>query len=203
MRRRPQSPTSAPTAIVLAAIVVAGFVLRLVAMQQSLFGDERYTYAIVTQNGLRGVWHEVYTTSITPPFHYALAWASVQLGDPTVLVRLPSLLLGTATIGLVFLLGRRIGGPRTGLVAAGLMAFSPFAIFYGSEARAYATAVFLVALSTWALLRAMDEDGSPVWWGVYSFRPRWPCGPTTRRSSCSSPRRCGRCGPVVTSFARC
>lgn len=138
-------------------------------MGQSLYGDERYTYSIVSANGVAGVWHQVYATSITPPLHYYLAWLSIQFGgDRTVLVRLPSLLLGTATIPLLFVLARRIGGNRVGLLAAGLLALSPFAIFYSTEARAYETVVFLVTLSTVALLKARDGDGRG-WWVVYAL----------------------------------
>ena len=57
-------------------------------------------------------------------------------GDSTVLVRLPSLVLGTAAIPVVFLLGRRVAGTRVGLFAAAILALSPFAIFYSTEARA-------------------------------------------------------------------
>jgi mannosyltransferase len=155
--------------LVVGALTVAAFVLRVVGIRASLFGDERFTHAIVSENGLPGVWHEVYTTSITPPFHYVLAWSSIQFGgDSTVLVRLPSLVLGTAMIPLVFVLARRVGGARTGVVAAAIYAFSPFAIFYSTEARAYETMVFLVTVSTLALLRA-GEGAGRRWWVVYAL----------------------------------
>jgi 4-amino-4-deoxy-L-arabinose transferase-like glycosyltransferase len=152
--------------IALIGITAVGFALRVAGMDQSLYGDERYTYSIVTGHGLGGVWHQVYSTSITPPLHYYLAWLSVQFGgDKTILVRLPSLLLGTATIPLLYVLAKRIGGTAVGLLAAGLLALSPFAIFYSTEARAYETVVFLVTVSTLALLKA--RDGGRAWWVVY------------------------------------
>jgi 4-amino-4-deoxy-L-arabinose transferase-like glycosyltransferase len=153
----------------LGAVTVLGLALRIVGIDQTLYADEYFTHAIVTENGLGGVWDEVYHTSITPPLHYILAWMAVQLaGDDTILVRLPSLILGTAIIPLIFFLGRRVGGVRTGLLAAVLMALSPFAIWYSDEARAYATMMFLVALSTIALLRALD-DGERRWWLIYAL----------------------------------
>jgi mannosyltransferase len=141
--------------------------LRVVGMDQSLFGDEYFTYTIVTGNGLSGVWNQVYEISITPPLHYGLAWLAVQFGgDSIMLVRLPSLVFGTAIVPVVFFLGRRIGGDRVGLLAALLIALSPFAIFYSTEARAYGTLMFLVAVSTFALLRSVDGRGRG-WWVVY------------------------------------
>ena len=155
--------------VALALLTAAGFALRLVGMDSSLFGDERYTYSIVDGHGLGTVWHDVFTTSITPPLHYALAWVSLQWGgDSTVLVRLPSLVLGTAAIPVVFLLGRRVAGTRVGLFAAAILALSPFAIFYSTEARAYATMVFLVGLSTLALLEAVGR-GRTAWWVIYTL----------------------------------
>ena len=34
----------------------------------------------------------------------------MKLGDPTVLIRLPSLVFGTATIPVIYLLGERVAG---------------------------------------------------------------------------------------------
>ncbi len=154
--------------LVLAGITLAGLVLRLAGMDESLYGDERYTHNIVTGNGPGGIWHEVYTTSITPPLHYYLAWISVQLpGDDTILIRLPSLVLGTAAIPLIFLFGRRVGGVPVGLAAAALLALDPFAIFFSTEARAYETQVFLILVATLSLLRATD-GGRRVWWAVWA-----------------------------------
>lgn len=155
--------------VTLAALTTAGLVLRAIDMGQSLYGDERYTYSIVTANGASGVWHQVYTTSITPPLHYYLAWLAIKLGgSATVMVRVPSLVLGTAAILLVFAIGRRVGGSAVGLVAAGLLALSPFAIFYSTEARAYETVVFLIAVGIYALLRAHDGRWTG-WWALYAL----------------------------------
>jgi hypothetical protein len=148
---------------ILPGLIVAGFGLRLAGMWQSLYGDEIFTHDIVTHGG---VLQAVHDTSITPPLHYVLAWLSVQLGDPTWTVRLPSLILGTATIPLLYLLARRTIGE--GYVAAGLYAIGPFALFYGTEGRAYATLVFLVVASTLSLLLALDT-GRKRWWVLYAI----------------------------------
>ena len=93
----------------------AGLRARLSGIDQTLYADEDFTYYIVARNGLRGVWDAVYNTSITPPLHYGLAWLSLKLGgDGTVLVRLPSLLLGTALVPLVYAWARRLGDAPAG-----------------------------------------------------------------------------------------
>jgi mannosyltransferase len=160
--------TAAPTLMLgLGALTALAFALRVVGMDQSLYNDELLTHAIVTENSLWGVFRDVYETSVTPPLHYVLAWFAVQLpGDSTVLVRLPSLIFGTANVPLIFFLGRRIGGDRVGILASVLLALSPFAIYFSNEARTYEVMVFLVSLSTLALLQALDSGGGR-WWVVY------------------------------------
>ncbi len=46
------------------------------------------------------------------------------------------------------------------------MALSPFAIFYSTEARAYETMMFFVAVSSLALLSALERERT-LWWAVY------------------------------------
>lgn len=152
--------------LLVAALTVAAFVLRVLGIDQSLFGDEVFTYDIVTRHGLGGVLDEVHRTSITPPLHYVLAWASVQLGDPTETIRLPSLIAGTATVPAIWLLGRATVGEWAGVVGAALAAFSPFAVYYGQEARTYALLVLLVTLSTLGLVRALQTDRRR-WWALF------------------------------------
>jgi 4-amino-4-deoxy-L-arabinose transferase-like glycosyltransferase len=156
-----------PYAWIVALVTAVAFVLRLTGMHQVLFGDELFTYPIVTRASLWDALSAVHHTSVTPPFHYVLAWLAVQLGDPLVTIRLPSLILGTATVPVVYLLGARAAGRPAGLLAAALVAISPFAIFYGTEGRAYATLTFLAAVSTLALLRALD-DGRGRWWALFA-----------------------------------
>jgi hypothetical protein len=55
-----------------------------------------------------------------------------------------------------YLLARRLFTPRVGLIAALLMAFSPFAVYYSQEARMYVMLAFEAAISTWALTSILD-----------------------------------------------
>jgi Dolichyl-phosphate-mannose-protein mannosyltransferase len=103
----------------------------------------------------------------TPPLHFVLAWLAVKVGDPTATVHLPSILLGTATVPLAYLLGLRTVGRAGALVGALLLALSPFATFYSIEARAYSTLMFLAVLSVLVLLKATG-DGRARWWVAYA-----------------------------------
>lgn len=153
----------------LAALLTLGaFALRASQLHQSLFGDEVLAYREVAGQTLGHTLRTVGTgVESSPPLFFVLAWLSAKLGDPTVWIRLPSLLLGSATIPVVYLLGRETIGRTGALIAAAIIAASPFATYYGIEARPYATMTFFVALSTLALLRAI-RTGSRGYWALYA-----------------------------------
>jgi mannosyltransferase len=149
----------------LAAFTLVALALRAAGAGQSLFGDELFLYDIVRREDLWSVLERVHDTESTPPLHFVLAWAAAKVGEPTVSVRLPSLILGTATVPIVYALGVRTVGVRAALAAGAITALSPFAIFYSIEARAYATLGFLSALSTLSLLVALERRRPLAWLG--------------------------------------
>jgi uncharacterized membrane protein len=148
----------------LAALIVFTLALRFSQIHQSLFGDEVFTYQDILGKSFRAVLTNVNTgAENSPPLFFLLAYASAKLGDPTVWIRLPSILLGTATLVFVYLIGQETIGRRAGLLAGALIALSPFSFYYGIEARPYATMAFFVSVSTWTLLRALDTDRRSYW----------------------------------------
>jgi len=149
---------------VCAVLLVAGITFRVLGTGQSLFGDELFTYDIASRHSIFDVLHALrHSAESTPPLHYVLAWGSTHVGDPTISVRLPSLLAGAATIVVVFLLARRIAGMTCAVVATGGVALSPFAISYSIETRAYSLAAFFVACSTLVLVYTVVENRRRMW----------------------------------------
>ncbi|MEO8689872.1 MAG: glycosyltransferase family 39 protein [Solirubrobacteraceae bacterium] len=166
--RRADIATSELVAVGLTA--VAALALRVAGMGQSLFGDELFTYADLAGRGVGGVVRHVAGGGVedNPPLFYVLAELSSRLGAPEVWLRLPSVVLGTLTVPVLWLAGRLVAGPRAGLSAAALWVLSPFVLFYGTEGRAYATLAFFAALSTLALLLAL-RTGRRRWWALYAL----------------------------------
>ncbi len=153
-------------ALAVAVLTLVGLAVRMRGIHESLFADEIYSYRIVANYGLLHIVGQVHDTAITPPLHYLLARVAVEFGDARTWIRVPSIILGAATVPLTYLLGVRTLNRRAGLFAAAVAAISPFAVFYGTEARAYATLMFLVVLSTLALLIALDS-GRRRWLVLY------------------------------------
>ena len=152
--------------LAVACLTLAALALRLAGMRESLFGDELFTYELVTGHGLSDAVGRLADTEVTPPLYTVLAWVTAKIGDPTLWIRLPSLAFGTLTIPLTYVLGARTVGRPAALVGAAVLTIAPFAIFYSTEARAYATLAFLVLVSTLALLRAL-ETGEARWWAAF------------------------------------
>ena len=156
-----------PTVLVVAALTVIAFALRFSQIHQSLFGDEVWTYQDIHGRSFGAVLTTVHTGGEnSPPLFFLFAYATAKLGDPTVWIRLPSIVLSTATIPVVYLIGRQTVGRAAGMVAGAVIALSPFSFFYGVEARPYASMAFCVAVSTLALLRAVSTRRAR-WWAAY------------------------------------
>ena len=155
--------------LLLLVLTLIGLALRLVAWGHSLIGDELSTLWIVSSFDFSGVVSEVSSDAeISPPLYFVLAWLSTQLGSAHELVRLPALIAGTAAIPLSYLLGLRLSGRTAGLVAAAVMALSPFMITFSATGRAYSLMVAMLICSTLAMLAAM-KSGRAGWWILFSL----------------------------------
>lgn len=171
------------TAVTLAALVLGAFALRLTGLDaQGTWYDEAMSlrYATAPWMAIPGL----AAADVHPPLHFLVlkAWVDATgLGDWT--VRIPGVLLGTLAVPLVAQLGRqltaRLGGASpqfsatVGLVAAGLLAISPLAVWYSQEARMYQQSLVLGLLAALGLVRALvaARDGGRAWpwWAVFAF----------------------------------
>lgn len=73
-------------------------------------------------------------------------------------------LVGALTVGLVGLIGRRVGGPAVGLVAAGVAAIHPSLWSTDTSPLAEPLAAFLGALLVLVALAAYDQPDRARWW---------------------------------------
>lgn len=152
-----------------AAITLLALAVRLAGLDESVFGDELFTYEIATRPGFGDMLDGVSgPLEISPPLYFVFAWLAAKVGDPAVWIRVPALVAGVASVPAVYALGIRTVGRTAALLGAALLALSPFAVFYSAEARAYSLATLLVILSALALLAALDRGG---WmrWGLFAL----------------------------------
>ncbi len=112
MRRPP------PLKPALVAVLLGGAALRLIAAALiPPLHDETYYWLWARHLALGYGDH--------PPMVAYLVYLATRLGDAPLFIRLPALLLGTATSYILFLLTRDVFGERPGLIAAGLSQVVP------------------------------------------------------------------------------
>ena len=108
-----------------------------------------------------------------PPLYYFLLHLWMRaFGTSASAVRALGGVLAVATLPFMWLAGRRAAGPadagRAGPVAVLLLASSPFAIRYATEARMYSLVVLLTVLGYLALARIL-EQARPRLWDALAF----------------------------------
>lgn len=155
-----RSPSTALTryAPVAAALLVAlGLYLRVRGLGEYWVNpDEGIYYSTLTQPSFATFWSEVLANA-HPPGYYLLLRAFGFLTWDFVWLRATSALFGGATVWLLWLVGRELGGRGvagavTGLLAAALVAFNGEAIDLSQLIRPYALLLALLSAALYALL---------------------------------------------------
>ena len=125
--------------------------------------DELATWSAATR-GIPGLLRLAGTIdAATGPYYLLMhAWLTVA-GDTVAALRLPSALAMTAAAGLTAVLGQRLWNTRVGVLSGLLFAVLPATARYGQEARPYALATALAALSTLLLVDALRRPGRGRW----------------------------------------
>ena len=161
MRGRVRSMASMRLAL---ALAVVGLIACALATPIATRGEARE--ALVVRDVLRhGHWiiaHRDGTIASKPPlFHWLAAGAASIAGLHDAVIRLPSLLAAAGLLGLTALLGRRMGGPAVGGLAAGVVATNPY--FWASALEARVDMLF-AALITAALAAffVWHRDANPM-----------------------------------------
>jgi mannosyltransferase len=147
----------------LAALVVAAVAIRLYHLgHQSFWLDESYTVDLV-QRPFGDMLSGVADLESTPPLYYALAWVWQKVfGHGEFGLRSLSALFGVLTVPVAWAAAREWfprAAAHVGLIAAALVAFNPFFVWYSQEARSYSLLVLMAALTLLFLARRQP----PAW----------------------------------------
>lgn len=155
-------------ASLLGTIAVA-FALRVLLLDyQELRGDEAFGY-FFSLRPLTGIVSATLALQEPHPVasyfiqHGWLAWA----GHSEFALRFLSVCGGVLAVPLLYRLGRRLDlSMGSSLLAAGLLAISPYAIWHSQDARMYSISLALTIASTWLALEALARRRWPAW-GAY------------------------------------
>ena len=151
----------------LALLTLAAFWLRLYGIDfQSLWRDETDALQFARKD-LLGHLDTFRTQGENGALYFALLGLWVRVAGATELaLRLPSAVLGVLTVPLAAILGRRLLGPGAGIVAAALLAFSPYHVWYSQEAKMYTALAADTTAALLALLWALEKG---QWWRWFLY----------------------------------
>jgi hypothetical protein len=146
--------------ISVAAVVGVGVALRFLT-KSDLWLDEALSVNIA-QLPIKEIPDALRQDGAPPLFYFLLHFWIKIFGLSDEAVRSFSGLLAVAALPLAYLAGNRLGGQRNqgrslGLAALVVLASSPFAIRYATEARMYSLIIFLVFWAYLALRRALES----------------------------------------------
>ena len=159
-------------AAALGVILVVAALLRLPMLGQipnGFFLDEASrgydAYALLQtgtdQYGVRWPLFAEGLDDYTPVLYTLLVIPSVAaLGLTEMAVRLPAALVGLATVGTTYLLGRTLLGPLAGLVAAALIAISPWHILPSRTGAEWVLLPLFTTVGVWLLVRGRTHGPS-------------------------------------------
>lgn len=150
--------------LIVLGIVLLSFALRVYRLDyQSLRGDEGATYLYIIRS-LGELLNLLGISDPHPPVYYISmqAWM-ILAGDTEFALRFPSVVTGVLLVASTAALGRIMLDVRLGLLAALLIAISPYHVFYAQDARSYPLVTLLGLLSTLILWWALRERRWRYW----------------------------------------
>jgi mannosyltransferase len=131
---------------------------------KGLWHDEAFSDAIARLD-FPTMWRAITHGEAFNGLYYLVLHVWVRGGHSEVWLRIPSVVFGLLAAYALFVLNRRLFGLTTALIAAVLLALNSFFIQYEQEARPYSLALFLVVLSTYLFVVALDQPSIWRWLG--------------------------------------
>ena len=151
------------TSFILPAIIAVASILRLwqLGIIPGTFGDE-IVYFLTAKKMFFGhfplMLHSAHGTFIA----FLMALSSYFFGLNTFAGRLPLALMGIATVGIFYFLGKGLFNRKIGLLAALLVAVSPWHVGYSRIAWISVSTLFFSSLSMLLILRGIDRKSAMI-----------------------------------------
>ncbi len=149
------------------AVIVFGFLLRVISLNQSFWLDEATSGLVVRNFNLVEIITKFSPGDFHPPLYYLLlkVWSYI-FGTNEIALRFPSIIFGLLTVYLVYRIALLITVHRsqfTAIIAALLLATSGLHIYYSQEARMYALTAFLVTFALFFFIKIVKNDRLGDW----------------------------------------
>lgn len=140
-------------------VLILGSILRLISLNQSLWLDEGINVMAARSYSFLGMVTQYAIADFHPPGWFMILWLWGKIfGYSEVTVRMPSVIFGTLSIYVIYLIGKKLISKKIGLLAALLLAINPLHIYYSQEARMYAFAALAVVVNIYLLINLFKGD---------------------------------------------
>lgn len=141
-------------------LTVLAAVLRLLHLTgEGLTADEGFS-VFLAQTSATNFRHIVWNGEFNMALYYVVLRGWLHLGRSEFAIRLLSVLLGAATIPVLYCLGVRLFQRSTALIACLLLAVHPADLVLSEHARSYPLVILLVAASSLLFLRLIEKPTS-------------------------------------------
>ncbi len=148
--------------ISLVIILLLAFGLRIYRLDnQSLWWDELFTVASSAMT-VPELLANLFDDRVHLPFYYLLMLGWSQIGRSAFILRYSSAVVGVLSVPLMYQTGRLLAGKKVGLVAATLLAISPFHIWYSQEVRMYTFLTFTALAANYYILSLLRKEGGRI-----------------------------------------
>src|SRR5436305_15194035 len=153
-----ENPAKSRTYLLASCLLTAGFLVRAIwAASVFLNADEAMHYVLSNQPSFALTYHTTLSTSHPPLFIILLHYWS-RVGTSEFILRLPSLLAGTAFCWVIFLWLKQVTDTTTAVIGLSLALFSPALIYLSAELRQYSLLLFFYAVRLSLLDRPIAEN---------------------------------------------
>lgn len=160
---------------ILTSLIIFGVILRFYNLGfNSLWLDEAATYHFAKLSFIE-IWELTAGGEYNPPLFHWVEHFMLFFGNNEIILRLIPAFSGILTIPLFYFIGKELLDRNTGILAAALLTFSPFHIFYSQEARAYSMMLLFISLAFYCYLVAFRSNGNKFWalFGIFSALAFW------------------------------
>jgi hypothetical protein len=162
-------PINQPTPwLLLAILTTLAVLLRAIGLNGGLWWDEINTLVASVRVPLRQI-VTVFPDNNQHTLYSVLAHLSIQtFGDNIWALRLPAMVLGSATVPALYFFAREFAGRTEALLTSLLLAVAYHHVWFSQNARGYTALAFLTITSSWLLLRGLRREKASdfVWYAI-------------------------------------
>jgi len=164
----PEASTLWSQRLSVVVVLLVGFVARFFQARSYFLNPDEALHNLLASYSSFSLTYQATLTTAHPPLLIVMLHYWRWLGQSEVMLRLPSLLAGTACCWLTYLWLRRIADHSTAFLGLLLMTFSPAVMEVSAEVRQYALLMLFMAACLYFSERAL-QDESVLYMALFSL----------------------------------